>query len=110
MNWKYVVPGGLLLVLAGLFGAADYVSTSITTDGSFLLASSGPILVSDYASGRRVTALPETIACVFTKYVLNQEPKSELFSMGILSKGRYATSRVAGPGLTGRVSIQEESA
>lgn len=92
MNWKYVVFGGLFLVLAGLFGAADYVSTSITTDGSFLLASSGqtdngtyasrvmaadaseitqvltgddslaadisvtssgPILVSDYASGRR---------------------------------------------------------
>ena len=27
MNWKYVVSGGLLLVLAGLIGAADYVST-----------------------------------------------------------------------------------
>ncbi|WP_146199636.1 hypothetical protein ACKUB1_12860 [Methanospirillum stamsii] len=27
MNWKFVVSGGLLLVLAGLFDAADYVST-----------------------------------------------------------------------------------
>ena len=26
MNWKYVLSGGLFLVLAGLFGAADYVS------------------------------------------------------------------------------------
>ena len=144
MNWEYVVSGGLALVLAGLFGAADYISTSITTDGSFLLASSGqtdngiyasrvmaadtseimrsmtgddslaadisvtssgPILVSDYASGRGVTALPDTIACVFTKYVLNREPESELYSMGILSKGRYATSRVAGPGLTGGMDV-----
>jgi len=115
MNWKYVVSEGLLLVLAGLFGAADYISTSITTDGSFLLASSGqtengtyvsrvisvdaseitqvltgddslaadisvtssgPILVSDYASGRGGTTLPDTIACVFMMYVLNREPES----------------------------------
>ena len=149
MNWKYVVSGDLFLVLAGLVGAADYISTSITTDGSFLLASSGqiengtfssrvmaadaseitrsmtgddslaadisvtssgPILVSDYASGRGITALPDTLACVFTKYVLNREPESELYSMGILNKGRYVTSRVAVPDLTGRVSIQEESA
>jgi len=124
MNWKYVVPGALLLVLSGLFGAADYVSTTITTDGLFLLSnsgqsmtggdslaadisvtSSGPILFSDYASGTGVTALPDTIACVFTKYVLNWEPESELYSMGILSKGKYATSRVAGPGLTGGMDV-----
>jgi hypothetical protein len=144
MNWKYVVSGGLFLVLVGLVGAADYVSTSIATDGSFLLASSGqtnngtyvsrimaadaseitrsmtgddslatdisvtssgPILVSDYASGRRVTALPDTIACVFTKYVLDRDPKSELYSMGILSKRRYAKSRVAGSGLTGGMEV-----
>jgi len=144
MNWKYVVAGALLLVLSGLFGAADYVSTTITTDGLFLLSnsgqndngtyasrvmatdpseitqsmtggdslaadisvtSSGPILFSDYASGTGVTALPDTIACVFTKYVLNWEPESELYSMGILSKGKYATSRVAGPGLTGGMDV-----
>ena len=41
MNWIYVVSGGLFPILAGLFGADDYVSPSITTDGFFLLASSG---------------------------------------------------------------------
>ena len=69
------------------------------------VTSSGPILVSDYASGRGVTTLPDTIACVFTKYVLNRDLESELYSMGILSKGRYATSRVAGPGLTGGMDV-----
>ena len=58
MNWKFVVSGGLLLVLAGLFGAADYVSTSITTDGSFLLASSGQTDNGTYAS--RVMAATHT--------------------------------------------------
>ncbi|HWQ65257.1 MAG TPA: hypothetical protein VN372_00125 [Methanospirillum sp.] len=42
---------------------------------------------------------------MFTKYVLNREPESELYSMGILSKGRYTTSRVAGPGLTGGMDV-----
>jgi hypothetical protein len=52
MNWKCLVSGGVFLVLAGLLGAADSVSPSTTTDGSFLFASSGLILVSDSAFGR----------------------------------------------------------
>ena len=40
MNWIFLVSGGLFLVLAGLVGV-DYLSTSIVTDGSFVLASSG---------------------------------------------------------------------
>ena len=40
MNRIFLVSGGLFLVLAGLVGA-DYLSTSIVTDGSFVLASSG---------------------------------------------------------------------
>lgn len=144
MNWTFIVAGGLFLVLAGLVGAADYVSTSITTDGSFLLASSGqtgngsyasrvmavdaseitrsmsggdtlaadvsvtssgPILVSDYASGKGVIPLPDHIACIFTDYLHEREKESELYSMGILSRGRYATSRVASPGLTGGLDV-----
>ena len=93
---------------------ASEITRSMTGDDSLAadisVTSSGPILVSDYASGRGITALPDTLACVFTKYVLNREPESELYSMGILNKGRYVTSRVAVPDLTGRVSIQEESA
>lgn len=42
MNWKFVVSGGMFLVLAALVGA-EYLSTSILTDGSFVLASSGQI-------------------------------------------------------------------
>ncbi len=57
---------------------ASEITRSMTGDDSLAadisVTSSGPILVSDYASGRGVTALPDTIACVFTKYVLNQEP------------------------------------
>ena len=49
MNWRFIVVGGLFLVLAGLIGA-DYISTSITTDGSFLLASSGQTENGTYAS------------------------------------------------------------
>ena len=143
MNWKYVVSGGFLLVLAGLFGAADYVSTSITTDGSFLLASSGqtdngtyasrvmaadaseitrsmtgddslaadisvtssgPVLVSDYASGKSALT-PDSLACVFIRHIQGQEEESELYSMGILNKGNYASSRVVGPGLTGGLDV-----
>ena len=49
MNWKLVLSGGMFLVLAGLVGA-DYVSTTITTDGSFMLASSGQTDNGSYAS------------------------------------------------------------
>ena len=106
MNWIFLVSGGLFLVLAGLVGA-DYLSTSIVTDGSFVLASSGqtengsyasrvmaadeseitrsmtggeslvsdfsvkssgPVLVSDYASGKSAL-IPERLACVFIRHV-----------------------------------------
>lgn len=116
MNWRFIVVGGLFLVLAGLIGA-DYISTSITTDGSFLLASSGqtengtyasrvmatdtaeithamtrddsltadvsvtsagPIQVSDYASGKSVSTLPDNFGWVFVKSTQNREPDSEL--------------------------------
>lgn len=59
---------------------ASEITQVLTGDDSLAadisVTSSGPILVSDYASGRGVTALPDTIACVFTKYVLNREPES----------------------------------
>ena len=88
---------------------ASEITRSMTGGESLVsdlsVKSSGPVLVSDYASGRGVTALPETIACVFTKYVLNREPESEFYSMGILNKGSYAASRVVGPGLTGGLDV-----
>ncbi len=40
MNWSYVLTGGILLVLAGLTGA-EYLSTTITTDGTISFTSSG---------------------------------------------------------------------
>ncbi|WP_181391571.1 hypothetical protein [Methanospirillum lacunae] len=40
MNWKLVLSGGIFLVLAAFVGA-DYVSTSISTDGTMMIASSG---------------------------------------------------------------------
>jgi hypothetical protein len=88
---------------------ASEITRSITGDDSLAVnisvTSSGTILVSDYASGREVSAFPDNIACVFTKYVLDREPESELYSMGILSKGRYAASRVADPALTGGMDV-----
>ncbi|NLV26781.1 MAG: hypothetical protein GXY48_06405 [Methanomicrobiales archaeon] len=142
MNWIFLVSGGLFLVLAGLVGA-DYLSTSIITDGSFVLASSGqtdngsyasrvmaadvseitrsltegeslvsdlsvkgsgPILVSDYASGK-FTQIPDSLACVFIRHIQGQEEESELYSMGILNKGSYTASRVVGPGLIGGLDV-----
>lgn len=49
MNWKFVVSGGMFLVLAVLV-SADYLGTSILTDGSFVLASSGQTDNGSYAS------------------------------------------------------------
>ncbi len=49
MNWKFILSGGMFLVLAGLAGA-DYVSTSISTDGTLMLASSGHTDNGTYAS------------------------------------------------------------
>lgn len=142
MNWIFLVSGGLFLVLAGLVGA-DYLSTSIVTDGSFMLASSGqtangsyasrvmaadaseitrsmtggeslvsdlsvkssgPVLVSDYASGKSALT-PDSLACVFIRHIQEQEEGSELYSMGILNKGNYASLRVVGPGLTGGLDV-----
>jgi len=40
MNWKFILSGGIFLVLAAFVGA-DYVSTSISTDGTMMIASSG---------------------------------------------------------------------
>jgi hypothetical protein len=40
MNWKFILSGGVFLVLASLVGA-DFVSTSISIDGMMMLASSG---------------------------------------------------------------------
>ena len=54
MNWKLLISGGMFLVLAGLVGA-DYLSTTITTDGSFVLASAGQTDNGSYAS--RVMAI-----------------------------------------------------
>ena len=142
MNWKLLVSGGMFLVLAALVGA-DYLSTTISTDGSFMLASSGqtgngtyasrvmaedtseisrsmsggetletgvtvkssgPILVSDYASGK-FASLPDSLACVFSEQMKRSEQESELYTMGILNKGSYAASRVVGPGLTGGTDV-----
>lgn len=142
MNWKLLVSGVTFLVLAGLVGA-DFVSTTITTDGTALLATSGttengsyasrlmtvepsevsrslsggeslesevsvkgsgPILVSDYASGK-YAQLPDRFACLFSEQMKKQEQESELFTMGILNKGSYAASRVIGPGLTGGTDV-----
>jgi hypothetical protein len=137
MNRKLVISGVTFLVLAALVGT-EYLSTSILTDGSFVLASSGqtdngsyasrvmaadaseltrslmggeslvsdlsvkssgPVLVSDYASGKSALT-PDSLACVFIRHVQGQEEESGLYSMGILNKGSYAASRVVGPGLT----------
>jgi hypothetical protein len=106
MNWIFLVSGGLILVFSGLVGA-DYLSTSILTDRSFVLASSGqtengsyasrvmaadaseitrsmtggeslvsdlsvkssgPVLVSDYASGKSAL-IPDSLAFVFIRHV-----------------------------------------
>jgi len=40
MNWNFIITGGIFLVLAAFVGA-DYVSTSISTDGTMMVASSG---------------------------------------------------------------------
>jgi hypothetical protein len=40
MNRKFILSGGIFLVLAAFVGA-DFVSTSISTDGSIMVASSG---------------------------------------------------------------------
>ncbi len=142
MNWIFLISGFLFLVLAGLVGT-DYLSTAITTDGSFVLASSGqtengsyasrvmaadaseitrsitggenlvsdlsvkssgPVLVSDYASGKS-SLIPDSLACVFIRHIQGQEEESELYSMGILNKGNYAASQVVGPGLTGGLDV-----
>ena len=49
MNWNIVITGCLFLVLAGLTGA-DYISTTITTDGTSLLATHGSTENGSYAS------------------------------------------------------------
>ena len=49
MNWNYVMAGGISLVLATLAGA-DYLSTSVSTDGTMMLASSGQNTNGSYAS------------------------------------------------------------
>ena len=49
MNWKFILSGGVFLVLAGLVGA-DFVSTSISTDGTMMLASSGNTENGSFAS------------------------------------------------------------
>jgi hypothetical protein len=49
MNWIFLVSGGLILVFSGLVGA-DYLSTSILTDKSFVLASSGQTANGSYGS------------------------------------------------------------
>lgn len=40
MNWKFILSGSIFLILA-VFVGADYVSTSISTDGTMMIASSG---------------------------------------------------------------------
>jgi hypothetical protein len=40
MNWGYILTGFCLLILTGALNA-DFVSTTISTEGSFLMASSG---------------------------------------------------------------------
>lgn len=142
MNWKFIVSSGMFLVLAALVGA-DFISTTITTDGTSMLAtsgstengsyasrimtselsevsrslsggenlesevsvkSSGPILISDYASGKSAQ-VPEKFSCVFSSQLLKNSQDSELFTLGILNKGVYAASRVAGSGLTGGTEV-----
>ncbi|MDX8550681.1 hypothetical protein KHC33_04830 [Methanospirillum sp. J.3.6.1-F.2.7.3] len=60
--------------------------------------SSGPVLVSDYAFVKS-DLTPDSLACVFIRHIKGQEEESELYSMGILNKGNYETSRVACPGV-----------
>ncbi|KAF5086905.1 hypothetical protein DSECCO2_51960 [anaerobic digester metagenome] len=120
MSLLFTTDGSFLLAISGQTDNTIYASRVMAADASEItqvltkddslaadisVTSSGPFLVSDYASGRGVTAHPDTIGCVFAKYVLNRKPESELYSMGILSKGRYATSRVTGPGLNGGMDV-----
>ena len=138
MNGNTAGIGCVVLLLAGLAGA-EYISTTITTDGTSSLAtegltgngsyasrimtvddasvsrsvsggedlaseisvqSRGPVLLSDYASGKTVV-LPDAIVCTFGDWMENQERYAEMESAGILSNGQYSASRVAGSGLIG---------
>jgi hypothetical protein len=50
MNKEFIISGFVFLVLAGLTGA-DFISTSITTDGTMPLGSSGHNDNGSFASG-----------------------------------------------------------
>lgn len=143
MNKEFIISGFVFLVLAGLAGA-DFISTSISTDGTMLLASSGhndngsfasrvmtvdqsdlsrsisgseiletdvsvkgsgPLLVSDYASGVQ-RAITDPAACVFlTEDRVQVKGTSELYTTGILNRGNYAISRKIDSGLTGGTDV-----
>ncbi|PKL60174.1 MAG: hypothetical protein CVV33_04040 [Methanomicrobiales archaeon HGW-Methanomicrobiales-4] len=143
MKVGYIIAGLVVLMLSGLTGI-DYMSTSISTDGTCMLAGfghtdngtyasrvmtvdqseisrsilagegletdisirgTGPVLVSEYASGRSVP-LPDTIACVFLDEMEKQAAqRSEMYAAGILNKGTYTSSRVLGTGLTGGTDV-----
>jgi hypothetical protein len=146
MNWGYILTGCCLLILAGALNA-DFVSTTISTDGSFLMASSGtdhngtytahvkgvgdskasrvisgddaletdltavssgPLLLSDYASSMSVAQKMDNLKCVFTE-IVDRGPVShaEMTTAGILDHGgNYTISRLtSSSGLTGLTSI-----
>lgn len=134
--------GIFCLIIAGYAGA-DYLATSIQTDGSVMLTtsgsdangsftsrtmaidssdvglsigggenldtdltvrSSGPVLVSDYSSGRE-SVIPAWLACAFNLQNPGDVDHSEFYSSGILSKGGYSLSRSINPDLSGTMLV-----
>jgi hypothetical protein len=92
MNWKFILSGGVFLVLASLVGA-DFVSTSISTDGTMMLASSGNNENGSFAS--RVMAVDTSH--LSRSITGNDEYQTDLIIQGsgpILASD-YATARVS---------------
>lgn len=133
--------GSLFMILASLTGA-EYLGTTISTDGTILLSGSGedengsfasrvmtkgvselsriinreesgvgisvqgagPVLFSDYTSGKSVS--PLTPVCVFlTKVPVTGDSHDDLFTSGILEHGVYTMNRIPGPGLSGETLV-----
>jgi hypothetical protein len=122
----------------------DIISTSISTDGTMILASSGhnengsfasrimttdtsdvswsisgsetletdvsvrgtgPILISDYASGVQRGLLDPAVCVFLTEERVQVKGESELFTTGILNRGSYALTRKIDSGLTGGTDV-----
>lgn len=112
--------GGLMLASVGNCDNGSFASRVMTVDQSEISRSvsggdtletdlsvkgSGPVLVSDYASGKTWSILDKA-ACVFlTDARMQPVQSSELYFTGVVDTGRYKASRVVGPGLAGGTEV-----